>query len=65
MFDSNPNDNDVIPTSDEDPTVNNTEGDDLGIFEDDAFVSNILDVLGIKSDEKLLNDINDVLAEDQ
>ena len=51
MLDSNPNDNDVTPTSDEDPTVNNTEGDDLGIFEDDTFVNNILDMLDIKSDE--------------
>lgn len=51
MSDSNPNDNDVIPTSDEDPTVNNTEGDDLGIFEDETFVNNILDMLDIKSDE--------------
>ena len=36
----------------EEPTVNNTEGDDLDIFEDDTFVDNILDMLGIKSDEK-------------
>ena len=47
MFDSNPNDNDVTPTNEEDPTVNNTED----IFEDDAFVNNILDMLDIKSDE--------------